>query len=148
MWTCGGHNADRASIVVCEESPFDIEVVQPKVPIVRNGAASLIVKCTRKPEFKEAIRLRVLYTPPGVSASGSVQIPADKTEVELPITANGNSAIGTFPITVLARCKLAKGGEIWMASEFINLEVADSFFDFNLPNKSRRLASLLTSALA
>lgn len=127
MW---GHNADRVSLVVCDESPFDIEVVQPKVPIVRNGAASLIVKCTRKPDFKEAIRLRVLYAPPGISASGSVQIPPDKNEVELPITANGNSAIGTFPITVLARCKLAKGGDIWMASEFINLEIADAFFDF------------------
>ncbi len=127
MW---GHNANRASLVVCEESPFDIEVVQPKVPIVRNGAAALIVKCTRKPDFKEPIRLRFLNPPPGISASGSVQIPADKNEVELPITANGNAAIGTYPVTILARCKLAKGGDIWMASEFINLEVADSFFDF------------------
>ncbi len=124
MW---GHNADRASVVVCEESPFDIEVVQPKVPLVRNGAASMIVKCTRKPDFAEAIRLRVLYMPGGVSASGSVQINPDQTQVEIPVTANGNAQLGTFPITVLARCKSKKVGEMWMASEFINLEVADCF---------------------
>lgn len=132
MW---GHNADRASVVVCETSPFDIEVVQPKVPLVRNGASSLTVKVTRQPEFKEPIRLRVLYAPGGVSASGSVQIAPDQTQAEVPLTANGNAALGTFPITVLARCKLAKGGDMWMASEFINLEIADAYFDFKF-NKS------------
>ncbi|MCC6508749.1 MAG: serine protease, partial [Pirellulaceae bacterium] len=132
MW---GHNADRASIAVCDESPFDIEVVQPKVPLVRNGASALIVKAKRKADFKEAIRLRVLYTPPGVSASGSVQVPADKDEVEIPITANGNAAIGSFPITVLARYRSGKGGDMSIASEFINLEITDSFFDFKF-NKS------------
>ncbi len=141
MW---GHNSDRASVVVCEELPFDIEVIQPKVPLVRNGAMSLIVKATRKPEFKEAIRLRVLYTPGGVSASGSVQINADQTQVELPLTANGNAAIGTFPITVLARCRLAKGGDMWIASEFINLEVADSFFDFKF---SKQVAEIGKSSV-
>lgn len=127
MW---GHNANRASLAVCEECPFDIEVVQPEVPIVRNGAASLLVKAKRKGEFKEAIRLRLLYAPPGISASASIQIAADQTQAEIPLTANGNSAIGVFPITVLARANAAKGGERQIASEFINLEVADSFFDF------------------
>lgn len=132
MW---GHNADRASIAVCEEAPFDIEVVQPKVPLVRNGASFLTVKIKRKPEFKEAVRLRMLYAPGGVSASGSVQIAPDKSEVELPLTANGNAQIGTFPVTILARVGSRRGGEMWLASEFINLEVADSFFDFKF-NKS------------
>ena len=127
MW---GHNADRASLVVCDESPFDIEVVQPKVPIVRNGATTLIVKATRKGDFKEAIRLRVLYAPPGLSASASIQIAADQTQAEIPVTANGNSAVGVYPITVLGRARVAKGGERQIASEFINLEVADSFFEF------------------
>ncbi len=120
MW---GHNSDRASIVVCDESPFDIEVVQPKVRSFATVLHPLIVKCTRKPEFKEAIRLRVLYAPPVYQPRVVCKF-GDKSEVELPITANGNAAIGTFPITVLARCKLAKGGDMWMASEFINLEVA------------------------
>ena len=139
MW---GHNADRASIAVCDEAPFDIAVDQPKVPLVRNGAAALIVRITRKGDFKEAVRLRVLYTPGGVSASGSVQIAADQSQAEIPLTANGNAAIGTFPITVLARGRAAGGGDkpqgqrgdrgggISVASEFVNLEVADSFFDF------------------
>lgn len=141
MW---GHNTDRASIAVCEEAPFDIEVVQPKVPLVRNGAASLIVKIKRKDDFKEAVRLRMLYTPGGVSASGSVQIAADQNEVELPLTANGNAQLGTFPVTVLARYGTSSrrrgggnrgGGGLYIASEFVNLEVADSYFNFKF-NKS------------
>lgn len=136
MW---GHNADRASLAVCEEAPFDIEIVQPKVPIVRNGASTLVAKLTRKGDFKEAVRLRVLYTPPGVSASGSVQIAADQNQAEIPLTANGNAAVGTFPITVLAYARPVsssrpsrndRGGGISIASEFINLEVTDSYFDF------------------
>ncbi len=127
MW---GHNADRASVVVCEELPFDIQIEQPKVPVVRNGVANLIAKVTRKEGFKEPIRLRVLYTPGGVSASGSVQIAGDKSEAEIPLTANSNAALGVHPITVLARCRLANGGDMSMASEFINLEIVDSFFDF------------------
>lgn len=141
MW---GHNADRASIAVCEEAPFDIEIVQPKVPLVRNGAATLTAKLTRKGDFKESVRLRVLYTPPGVSASGSIQIAADQTQAEIPLTANGNAAMGTFPITVLAYARPAsssrgqrgdRGGGISVASEFVHLEVADSYFNFKF-NKS------------
>ena len=30
-----GHDADRMAVAVTEEVPFEIEIVQPKVPIVR-----------------------------------------------------------------------------------------------------------------
>jgi hypothetical protein len=135
MW---GHTADRMAIAVCDEAPFTLEVVQPQVPMVRNGTMNLIVRATRKEGYAEPIALRVLYAPSGVAANGSISIPADKTEVELPCTANGNAALGTFPITVLGRAKVG-AGSIWLATEFINLEVADSFFDFKFPKTSGEL---------
>ena len=126
MW---GHDANRMALAVTKAIPFDIEVVQPSVPLVTHGSASLVVKAKRKEGYKEPIRLRVLYAPGGVSASGSVEIPGDKEQVEIPITANGKPAFGQYPITVLARAK-SINANVWIASEFVNLEVADSYFDY------------------
>lgn len=126
MW---GHEARRLAIAVTKELPFSIEVEQPRVPLCRNGSSHYVVKANRKEGFTEAIALRLLYNPPGCSASGSVRIDGDKDEAHIPVTANGNAAIGSHPITVLARAK-SSNGNVWVASEFINLQVVDSFFDY------------------
>ncbi len=126
MW---GHNANRMAVAVTKKAPFDIELVQPEVPLTAYGASSLIVKAKRDEGYKDPINLRFLYMPGGVSASGSVQIPGDKDFAEIPITANGKPALGKYPITVLARAK-GRNANIWLASEFITLEVADAFFDY------------------
>ena len=139
MW---GHDANRMALAVTKAIPFDIEVIQPTVPLVTNGSSSLVVKAKRKEGYKEPIGLRLLYAPGGVSASGSVAIPADKDEVEIPITANGKPAFGQYPITVLARAK-SVNANVWIASEFINLEVTDSFFDYQF---SKAVAELGTTS--
>ncbi len=129
MW---GHNADRLAVAVTKALPFSIEVVQPQVPIVREGSMNFVVKAKRDEGYKERIYLRVLYSSaylPGCSASGSVRIEPDQTEALIPVTANNKAALGNYPITILAQAK-ATNGNVWMASEFINFEVADSFFDF------------------
>ncbi len=126
MW---GHNAKHLAVAVTKALPFSIEVVQPQVPIVRNGSANYVVKAKRNEGFKEQIYLRVLYNPPGCSASGSIRIEPTQTEALIPVTANDKAAIGNYPITVLARAK-STNGSVWLASEFINFEVADAFFDF------------------
>ncbi len=140
MW---GHDATRVALAVTKAVPFDIEVVQPGVPLVTNGSSSLVVKAKRKEGYKEAIGLRLLYAPGGVSASGSVSIPGDKDQVEIPITANGKPALGVYPITVLARAK-SVNANVWIASEFINLEVADSFFDYQFSKAVAELGSSST----
>ncbi len=124
-----GHNADRLAVAVTKALPFSIEVVQPQVPIVRNGSTHLEVKAKRNEGYKERISLRVLYNPSGCSASGSINIDADKNEALIPVTANDKAALGNYPLTVLARAK-SINGNVWTASEFINFEVVDSFFNF------------------
>jgi hypothetical protein len=98
------------------------------------------VKAKRKEGYKEPIRLRVLYAPGGVSASGSVEVPGDKDQVEIPITANSKPAFGQYPMTVLARAK-SINANVWIASEFVNLEVADSFFDYKFSKAVAELGS-------
>ncbi len=126
MW---GHDTDRVAIAVTKKLPFSIEVVQPEVPLVRGGSTHYQVIAHRDEGFKERIYLRVLYNPNGCSANDSVRIEPDQTEALIPVTANDKATIGVFPITILARAK-SVNANVWLASEFINLEVADSFFDF------------------
>jgi len=124
-----GHVSDRLAVAIVDPIPFDIVVEQPKVPIVRNGTLPLKVRAIRKDGFNKPIQLRLLTKPPGIAASGSISIPGDKTEVEIPITANASAVMKTWPITVIASSDPGSG-TVQIASEFIMLEVADKLFDF------------------
>ena len=46
---------DRLAVAVTEECPYTIEIVEPKVPLVRSGSMGLKVRANRKPGFKAAI---------------------------------------------------------------------------------------------
>lgn len=124
-----GYNGNRLAIAVTEPAPFDIQVVQPQVPLVRDGSMDLMVKAIRKEGFVQPIQLRLLSLPPGVGASGSIAIPGDKSEATIPMTANGGAQLRVWPITVLATYDTGRG-PVTIASEFVNLEVTDSFFEF------------------
>ena len=124
-----GHNAKRLAVAVTKEIPFDIQVVQPQVPLVKNGQSGLVVKATREGEYKEPISLQLLYAPAGVAASGSVVINGDQSEATIPLTCNSGGAVGTWPIAVLAYATV--GNErVVISSEFVQLEVAEPFFNF------------------
>ncbi|GIW98165.1 MAG: serine protease [Pirellulaceae bacterium] len=131
MW---GHDANRLAVAVTEKLPFQIELVQPQVPVVRDGSTHYVVRVVRDEGYNERIYLRALYNPSGLSASGSVRIEPGQNEAQIPVTANSRAALGTFPVTVLARAK-SRNANVWVASNFINLEVVDSFFGFQF-NKS------------
>lgn len=121
-----GHNADRLAVAVTQEAPFTLELVPPKVPIVRNGTMGLKVVAHRKDDFKAAISVRMLYTPPGVSASGSVSIPAGKNEAVIPMTANGGAAIREWPIVVIGRAGTPQGA-VDVATQMVDLRVSDHY---------------------
>ena len=133
-----GHNARRAAVAVTEEAPFSIEVVQPQVPIVRNGSMQLHVVAKRRDGFNEPIATYLLYNPPGIGSSGSISIPAGQNEAVIPLTANGSAAIGKWPLIVLGRSQ-AGHGNIDVASQQTQLEIADTFFDFAFEKSAAEL---------
>ena len=126
MW---GHTADRMAAVVTNEAPFHIDIVQPKVPLVRDGSMQLKVVVRRAEGFNEPIALRMLYNPSGVSSSAAIVIPKDKNEALIPITANGSAAISQYKIAVLGRAKVGDG-QVEVSSQLADLAIADRFFDF------------------
>lgn len=123
-----GHDADRLATAITQEVPFKVDIVQPSVPIVRDGSMDLRVVATRAAGFTAPIAISLLYNPSGIGSSTSIQIPADKSEAAIPLTANGGAAIGAWPIIVLARATVGNG-TIEIASQMAQLTIADRFFD-------------------
>ncbi len=126
-------NANRAAVAVIKKAPCTFSIVQPQVPIVRNGSAGLVVKVDRG-GLDADISIRMLYNPPGIGSSGSIKIPKGKNEASIPITANGSAAIGSWPVIIYAS---VGGNEI--ATEPVTLEIADKIFNFGFPKTSAEL---------
>jgi hypothetical protein len=124
-----GHSADRMAAVVAESAPFELEIVQPQSPIVRGGSKGLKIVAKRQEGFNQPIAIRMVYNPPGIGSSASISIAADKSEAEIPLTANGSAAIGTWPIVVTGRATVGNG-PVEAATQMAQLEIADTFMTF------------------
>jgi hypothetical protein len=110
-----------------EEAPYSIEIVQPKVPLVRNGSMDLKVVATRKEGFTAPIAIRMLYNPPGVGSAGSVQIPEGKSEAVIPLNANNGAELKTWKIVVTGQATVGNG-PLLVSTQLADLQVADAFF--------------------
>ena len=121
--------ANRMATAVVEEAPYSIEIVEPKVPLVRSGSMGLKIVATRKEGFTAAIGVRMLYNPPGVGASGSISIPEGQNEAVIPLTANGSAGLNKWKIVVLGNS--AEGARsITVASQLATLEVTEPYVAF------------------
>ena len=127
------YNADRAAVSVIKASPCTFEIVQPQVPIVRNGSMELVVKVERG-DFEGDIPIRMLYNPPGIGSTGSVTIPKDKSEAKISLTANSSAAIGDWPLIVYGVV-----GGIEIATMPATLTIEDRLFAFEFPKTSTEL---------
>ena len=129
-------DTERMAVAVTEESPFSIEIVQPKCPLVRNGSMNLKVVATRKEGFNAPIALRFLYAPPGVGVNNSISIAEGQTEALVPITADGNAEINTWKIAVLGEAPV-DGGPLVVSTQLADLEVAEPFLAFTFQGRHR-----------
>lgn len=123
------HFTERMATAVTEDSPYSVEIVQPQVPLVRDGTMNLKIVATRKEGFTAPIAVRMLYNPPGVGSSGSVSIPEGQNEVLLPLNANSGAEIRKWKIAVLADATVGNGN-VSVSSQLADLEIAEPFFTF------------------
>ncbi len=126
------HSTPKAVMAVCDAMPFSIELVQPKTPVLRRGSKELLVRIKRDEGFENAVYLKTLYNPPGVGVNNSRKIDKGQTEVRIPITANQNAAMGTWPM-VMQVSYGTKLGTQTVATAPIMLDVEDSVFNFKFP---------------
>ncbi|AMV39379.1 peptidase [Planctomyces sp. SH-PL62] len=120
MWS---RSVDRLAVAVTEEAPYSIEIVQPKVPLVRSGQMGLKVKAIRKPDFKAAIAVSLPWNPPGVGSGGGVAIPEGQDEAVIPMNADGNAELRTWKIVVNGSSS-GPTGPIMVSSQLADLTIA------------------------
>lgn len=119
------YHTDRVAVAVVEESPFTLEIVEPKVPLVRNGSMQLKIVAHRREGFTAPIRVEFPFRPPGIGAAASVTIPENQNEVLYPVNAAGNAALGKWKVFALGEASPA--GRIWVSSQLAVVEVAEPF---------------------
>jgi hypothetical protein len=119
-------DTERMAVAVTQECPFTIEIVEPKCPIVRGGSMSLKVRAQRKEGFTKPINLRFLYAPPGLGVNNALQIAEGANEVDLPLTATGDAALGVWKLVVLGRAD-TDGGPVTVSSQLAPVEIAEPY---------------------
>ena len=117
---------DRLATAVTEECPYSIEIVEPKVPLVRGGSMDLKVRANRKPGFKSAISIYLPWNPPGVGSAGGVAIPEGQNEASIPMNADGGAELRSWKIVVNGASGVASG-PIMVSSQLANLTIAPPF---------------------
>jgi hypothetical protein len=128
-------DVDRLAVGVAEECPYAIEIVEPKVPLVRGGAMGLKVRAIRKPGFKAAISVYLPWNPPGVGSAGGVAIPEGQNEAVIPMNADGGAELRTWKILVNGASGVASG-PIMVSSQLANLTIAPPFLGMTFQSAS------------
>ena len=121
-----GVDENALPIAVTDEVPVTINYVQAKVPILQSGSMALKVTVERRNDFKGPIDIQVLYAPPGVGSPGTVNIPADKNEGSITISANGNAPLAKWKTCIVGTADFGKG-PTWISTQLFDLEVAAPF---------------------
>ena len=124
----------RLATAVTEAVPFRVTIQQPKVPLVQGGTMELVIKAERDAGFDGPITVAMLNLSPGVSAPTSVTIAQGAQEVRMPLTANGQAAVGTWKIVALASADL--GGTVEVATPPADLTVVAPFVAMTFPQVS------------
>jgi hypothetical protein len=123
FWT---RSVDKVAVAVTDESPYTIEIVEPKVPMVRGGSMGLKVVAKRKEGFKAAIAISLPWNPPGVGSAGGIAIPEGQNEAVIPMNADGGAELKTWKIVVNGYSGIPSG-PIMVSSQLANLAIAERF---------------------
>ena len=126
FWT---RTVDRLAVAVTEEAPFSIEIVEPKVPLVRGGSMGLKVVAKRKDGFTAPIAVSLPWNPPGIGSSGGVAIPEKQNEAVIPINADGGAELKSWKIVVNGSAG-GPTGPVMVSSQLAKLSVAERFVAF------------------
>lgn len=117
---------DRIPMAVIEEAPFRVDLITPKVPIVKNGTLPLQVHVTRQPGFVEKITVRFLWSPPGISGPVTLDLAGDQSDLAYELNASPDAAPADWQICVLAESNTPKG-PVLVSSALCPLKVAEPY---------------------
>ncbi|MBX7167411.1 MAG: PPC domain-containing protein [Pirellulales bacterium] len=123
------HPTYRLATAVTEAAPFKLEIVQPQVPLVRDGNMNLKIVATRAEGFTAPISVYLLYAPSGVGAAGGIAIPEGQTEAVIPLNANGGAEVRTWKLPVLGEATVGNG-TVLVSTQMADLTVTEPYLSF------------------
>lgn len=123
FWT---RTVDKLAVVVTEEAPYSIEVVEPKVPLVRGGSMGLKVVAKRKDGFTAPISVYLPWNPPGIGSAGGVVIPEKQNEAVITLNADGGAELRTWKVVVHG-ASTGPTGPVLVSSQLAPLTIAPQF---------------------
>ena len=134
-----GCKVNRLAMAVTEKLPFKLEMVQPKVPLVRGGSMNLKILAERDEGFDAPIRVQFPFRAPGVGTVTHVDIPKGANEVLYPLNATGNAQIGKWPVYCIGSANV--DGPAWASTQLAELEVTEPFVTMEMKRTSAELGS-------
>jgi len=127
-------DVDRLPVAVIDELPFHLEIVQPNVPIVRNGQLMLKIVAKKKEGWDENIQVQFPFRPPGIGANSEITIPKGQTEALYQLNADRNAGLGKWPIYAIGNANIS--GASWASTQMATLEVTEPYVDMKLQRAS------------
>ncbi len=118
---------DSLAVAVVDPVPFRVKLHPPKTPMVKGGSMNLKVEIFRDANFTKDITVKILAKPPGLGAPSSIKIKSMQSSGFYPLTANGNSELGTWKIAVQGEAAPKDGGSILSASGFVDLKIEEPY---------------------
>ena len=140
------HFADRAAVAVIDPAPFRITLAEPAAPLVRGGSKELRVSVDRDKGFDDAVAVKMLYNPPGVSSNASITIPKGQSEAVVPFTAGASAALRGWRLIALGQANV--NGRVSVASNYATLTVAEPFVGLTFATASAEQGSTLDYSAA
>lgn len=129
---------DTIPVVVTDHVPFDVKIVEPKVPLIQGSVMQLKVVATRDKGFDAPIKIQLLQNPSGVSSSRSVSIPKGKTEALIPLNASTRAAVKQSFITVRGTARVGSGDQE-VFTPFAKIKVEPMYFEFKFKSAAAEL---------
>ena len=121
---------NRLPVAVVESVPFELSIEKPKVPLVQNGVMDLKIIAKRKESFKGAIRVFMVWTPPGITALGEQTIAADSSECVFQLNATGGVGTADWNFVVMGEAE-AGNGRMYNASPFTSVSTMPAWVNAN-----------------
>jgi len=121
-----GTRVDKLCVAVVKEVPFQLRIVEPKVPLVQGGTMALEVVAERQPGFEEPIELQMVWNPPGVNSQSDATIPKGATNVFYQLNAGDGAGVRLWKIAVLGHATV-DGGQAYISTQLAALEIAPPY---------------------
>jgi hypothetical protein len=117
---------DGIYVAVTKAAPFSLNIVEPKVPLVKAGSMALEITAERKPGFDEPIEVQMIWNPPGVTSQSEATIAKGATNVFYQLNAGESAEARAWKMAALGHATV-DGGQVYVSSQLAALEVATPF---------------------